>query len=178
MFPFHGIFQGFGVVLKNFWASFFLNRDSGGIATIQYPEEKPAIKEHFRNFPFLVYDEKPENPRCVACDICAKECPPKCIFIVRETDKDGKPLKKPAVFDIDFSICMNCGICEEVCPFDAVFMDHEFEISTHERFQNLLYKKENLLKPNSYFHQIRPTDAKAVDDHRHKATPQPPEASS
>lgn len=178
MFPIHGIFTSLGIVLKNFFASFFKKSEAGGVTTLQYPEEKPPIKEHFRNFPFLVYDEKPEDPRCVACDICAKECPPKCIFIVRETDKEGKPLKKPAVFDIDFSICMNCGICEEVCPFDAIFMDHEFEISKTERFQDLLYKKETLLKSNSYFHHIRPSDAQAIDQRRSKTAAKTPEAGS
>lgn len=157
------------VTLKSFVNSYFKKPDQGGLFTVEYPEKRLVAKERFRNFPFLVYDEKPEDPRCVACDICAKECPPKCITITRDFDKDGKPLKKPALFDIDLTVCMNCGICEEACPFDAIFMDHEFEIAGLERQQSLLYHKENLLKPNSYFQSIRPNDAAVIDARRREA---------
>jgi NADH-quinone oxidoreductase subunit I len=159
MFGF-GVLKGMLVTIQNFVASYFSKEH---LTTVQYPEERLPEKERFRNFPFLVFDQAPEDPRCVACDICAKECPPKCITIVRDADKDGKPLKKPKVFDIDFSICMNCGICEEVCPFDAIFMDHEFELAEYGRFEELNYRKERLLKPNTYFQKIRPTDAAPID---------------
>ena len=162
-----GVVKGMLVTFKNFVASYFKGPEEGGIFTVQYPEKRLKEKERFRNFPFLVYDKEPGDPRCVACDICAKECPPKCIYIVREFDKDGKPLKKPAIFDIDFTVCMNCGICEEACPFDAIYMDHEFEIaSTTERNEKLLFHKDQLLKTNEYFHKIRPTDAEEIDAHR------------
>ncbi len=161
-----GIVKGMLVTLKNFTASYFKGPEDGGLFTVQYPEKRLKEKERFRNFPFLIYDNNPDNLRCVACDICAKECPPKCIYIVREFDKDGKPLKKPAVFDIDLTVCMNCGICEEACPFDAIYMDHEFEIAGPERNQNLLYHKDQLLKSNEHFHKIRPTDAAEIDTRR------------
>ena len=171
MFGF-GVLKGMWVTLKNFVGSYFSKER---LTTVQYPEERLSEKERFRNFPFLVFDEKPEDPRCVACDICAKECPPKCIYIVRDTDTEGKPLKKPKTFDIDYTICMNCGICEEVCPFDAIFMDHQFELAEFGRFEDLLYRKERLLKPNSYFHKIRPTDATRIDEKlKAKAQKQPP----
>ncbi len=157
------------VTLKNFVTSYFKAPDEGGIFTVEYPEKRLPEKERFRNFPFLLYDKNPENLRCVACDICAKECPPKCIYIVREFDKDGKPLKRPAVFDIDFTVCMNCGICEEACPFDAIYMDHEFEIASADRHAKLLYHRDDLLKSNEYFHKIRPTDASAIDARRREA---------
>ena len=175
-----------GVTLKNFLASYLRPRhpeamDTGGLITIQYPKERLVEKERFRNFPFLVYDGKPDNLRCVACDICAKECPPKCIYIVRDTDAEGKPLKRPKVFDIDFTVCMNCGICEEACPFDAIFMDHEFEIGGAERQQSLVRHQDQLLKPVEYFSKIRPTDCSAIEEKRRKeaekkAAKQSPEA--
>ena len=164
-----GVLRGMLVTLKNFFTSYFKGPEEGGLFTVEYPEYRIPEKERFRNFPFLIYDDKPENLRCVACDICAKECPPKCIYIVREFDKDGKPLKRPAVFDIDFTVCMNCGICEEACPFDAIYMDHEFEIAGGERQNNLLYHKEDLLKSNEHFHKIRPTDAREIDQRRREA---------
>lgn len=164
-----GIVKGMMVTLKNMAASYFKKPEEGGLFTVEYPEKRLPQKQRFRNFPFLIYDKEPANLRCVACDICAKECPPKCIYIVREFDKDGKPLKKPAVFDIDFTVCMNCGICEEACPFDAIYMDHEFEIADHERNQNLLYHRDDLLKSNEYFHKIRPDDATEIDARRKEA---------
>lgn len=165
-----GIVRGMMITLKNFFLSYVRKQDEvGGIFTSQYPEQRLPEKERFRNFPFLVFDQNPDNLRCVACDICAKECPPKCIYIVREFDKDGKPLKRPATFDIDFTVCMNCGICEEACPFDAIYMDHEFEIAGRERQGNLLYHRDDLLKSNEYFHKIRPTDAAEVDNRRAEA---------
>ena len=164
MFFGSGILRGMWITLKNFFYSYSKGPEHmNGMFTTQYPEQRLPEKERFRNFPFLVYDDKPEDPRCVACDICAKECPPKCIYIVREFDKDGKPLKKPAVFDIDFTVCMNCGICEEACPFEAIYMDHEFEIASPTRNKTLLYHRDDLLKPNEYFHKIRPNDATVVD---------------
>ncbi|MBI4372449.1 MAG: NADH-quinone oxidoreductase subunit I [Candidatus Omnitrophica bacterium] len=164
-----GVLKGMIVTLKNFVLS-YLSKER--LVTVQYPDERLPEKERFRNFPFLIYDEKPEDPRCVSCDICAKECPPKCIFIVRDADEQGKPLKKPKVFDIDFSICMNCGICEEVCPFDAIFMDHEFELAKYGRFEDLNYHKEDLLKQAEYFAKIRPADATRIDaKRREKAQP-------
>jgi len=57
--------------------------------------------------------------RCVGCQICEKECPPKCILIEKSKDKKpdavGKQQFYPAVFDIDISVCMSCQICVEVC---------------------------------------------------------------
>ena len=105
--------------------------------------------------------------RCVACQICEKECPPKCIYIVKSTDKKpdalGKPQIYPARFDIDISVCMSCQICVEVCPFEAIKMDTQFELSTTDRFGGLLYDKEELSRSNEYYHGIHPTEAAEVD---------------
>lgn len=169
MFLGSGVLRGLMVTLKNFFASYFRGPEEGGLTTVQYPEQRLPEKENFRNFPFLVYDGTPDNMRCVACDICAKECPPKCIYIVRDTDSEGKPLKRPGVFNIDHTVCMNCGICEEACPFDAIFMDHNFEIASPDRLGDLLLHRDDLLKPNEYFRKIRPTDATAIDAKRAEA---------
>jgi len=168
-----GVLRGMGVTLKNFLASYLAPRkpvglDTAGLVTVQYPDERLPEKERFRNFPFLIYDGTPDNLRCVACDICAKECPPKCIYIVRDTDEQGRALKRPKIFDIDFTVCMNCGICEEACPFDAIFMDHEFEIAGPERQQSLVYHQDQLLKPAEHFAKIRPTDYAAIEERRRK----------
>jgi NADH-quinone oxidoreductase subunit I len=106
--------------------------------------------------------------RCVACQICEKECPPKCIFIEKSKDKKpdylGKPQFYPAVFNIDVSVCMSCQICVEVCPFDAIEMDTTFELSTDNRFGGLLWRKAQLAKSNEYFHKIHPVGSVEVDE--------------
>lgn len=162
-----GILQGLAVTAKNFIGSF---HDPARMVTSQYPEERTQLPEAYRNFPFLV-TENAEDPlgsmRCVACQICEKECPPQCIYIEKSKDKKpdaaGRPQLYPAIFDIDTSTCMSCQICVEVCPFDAIKMDQVFEIATTDRFSALLLNKVQLAKPNSYFHQIHPTEAEEVD---------------
>ena len=158
-----GLLQGLAVTARNLVGSY---HDPDRYTTIEYPEVKPALPEAYRNFPFLVA-EKAEDPlgtlRCVACQICEKECPPQCIYIVMDRDEKGKARMKPKVFDIDTSVCMSCQICVEVCPFDAIKMDQVFEIATDERFNALLLHRDQLAKTNGYFHQIHPTEAAEVD---------------
>jgi NADH-quinone oxidoreductase subunit I len=161
-----GIIKGLVTTATNFVGSY---TDAARLVTVQYPEERAAPKENARQFPFLVYDgdEAEKGLRCVACQICEKECPPQCIYIEKSTTKKpdhvGKPQFFPRVFDIDLSVCMSCQICAEVCPFDAIKMDTEFELSTADRFGGLLMRKEQLARPNSHFHKIHPTEAAEVD---------------
>ena len=156
-----GIIKGMAVTAKNFVGSYF---DKKRMTTVQYPEEREEPEENYRNFPFLVFDDDPEaGLRCTACKICEKECPPQCIYIVKDTDENGKAMKHPKVFDIDISVCMSCQICVEVCPFESIKMDKVYELSTRDRFGKLLLRKDELSKSNQYFHQIRPTEAAAVD---------------
>lgn len=161
-----GILKGMGVTARNFVGSFY---DKERLTTIQYPEERAPLPENYRNFPFLVHDGDDAHAglRCVACQICEKECPPQCIYIIKSKDKKpdalGKPQFYPATFDIDISVCMSCQICVEVCPFEAIKMDKVYELSRRERFDALLMKKDELAKSNDYYHQIHPTEAAAVD---------------
>jgi NADH-quinone oxidoreductase subunit I len=136
---------------------------TNGLVTIEYPDVKQQHSERFRYFPFLVYDKTPDNLRCVACKICEVECPPQCIYIETDKDAQGKPLKRPKVFDIDISVCMSCNICVEVCPFEAIKMDNQFEYAGYERFLQLRATKEDLLKPNAYFQTIKPVESAEVD---------------
>jgi NADH-quinone oxidoreductase subunit I len=176
-----GILRGLGVTLKHFLDTYLqdfrwrgklygtekgLNfRTSGqanGVFTVQYPEERLPMPEEFRFIPFLVYEEGSageKKQRCTSCGICAKVCPPQCIWIFRANDPNtGRPVPSPAEFFIDTDICMNCGLCAEYCPFDAIKMDHDFEIASYDRKTHHIYNIEKLSKPASYYAQIRPVN--------------------
>ena len=161
-----GIVKGMAQTARNFLGS-YVEKDR--LVTVQYPEERLPQQQAARNFPFLVYDgdDAQRGLRCVACQICEKECPPKCIYIVkdvtRKPDYIGKLQFQPKIFDIDISVCMSCQICVEVCPFDAIKMDVEFELSTSDRFGQLLLRKLDLAKSNTYYHQIHSEEAAEVD---------------
>ena len=161
-----GILKGMAVTGRNFLGSYF---EKDRLTTVQYPEERDVLPENARNFPFLVFDgdDAEAGLRCVACQICEKECPPQCIYITKSKDKKpdyiGKPQFYPAVFDIDISVCMSCQICVEVCPFEAIKMDKVYELSRRERFDALLMRRGDLAKPNTYYHSIHPLEAEQVD---------------
>jgi NADH-quinone oxidoreductase subunit I len=171
-----GILKGLKETARNALGSFV---SAERLTTVEYPEQRLPLPEASRNFPFLVYDgaDWQAGLRCVACQICEKECPPKCIYIEKSKDKKpdhvGKMQIYPAKFDIDISVCMSCQICVEVCPFEAIKMDTEFELATDDRFGGLLLDREELAKSNEYYHKIHPTEASEVDarlaEEKHKA---------
>ena len=180
-----GILKGMAVTARNFVGSYF---EKERLITVQYPEERSPLPENYRNFPILIFDtdDAEAGLRCVACKICEKECPPQCIYIVKSEDKKpdymGKPQFYAKIFDIDISVCMSCQICVEVCPFEAIKMDKDFELSTRERFNNLLIGKGDLAKSNDYYHKIHPIEAAEVDRNlaeaaaKKKPAPAPPKA--
>jgi NADH-quinone oxidoreductase subunit I len=77
---------------------------------------------------------------------------------VRAKDERGKPLTRPAEFQIDTTICMNCGLCAEFCPFDAIKMGHDYEIAARQRMPYLVFDLQKLRVPTTYYARIRPTD--------------------
>src|SRR5437762_8237403 len=164
-----GIIKGMAETARNFVGSYVTKER---LTTVQYPEERLPQKEAARNFPFLLFDGKDPHAglRCVACQICEKECPPQCIYIIKSKDRKpdyvGKPQFYPTVFDIDVSVCMSCQICVEVCPFEAIKMDTEFELSTDNRFGGLLFNRDQLAKSNAHYNKIHPTEAAEVDAKR------------
>jgi NADH-quinone oxidoreductase subunit I len=179
-----GILKGLGVTLKHFVDTYVQDiRYAGrkivgqekfearqglkaaGLYTVQYPDEKLAVPERFRFVPFLVVEdadhpERPGHDWCTSCGICAKVCPPQCIWIIRGEDPVSKrPIPEPQAFFIDIDICMNCGYCAEFCPFDAIKMDHDYELASYDRTSAHIYDKKKLSKPMSYWKTIAPTTA-------------------
>ena len=188
-----GILKGMGVTLKHFIDTYvedikFLGKgkrtDSAfqirqgtqgknlGLFTVEYPEEKIAVPERFRFVPFLVMNNlddevNPGKDWCTSCGICAKVCPPQCIWIVRGTNPEtGRPKPEPEAFYIDIDICMNCGFCAEFCPFDAIKMDHDYELASYDRTAAHIYDKQKLSKEFRYYRTIAPVSAEAEAEDR------------
>ena len=150
-----------------------LRSSTEGAVTVQYPESPMPIGstyERFRVLPMLVYDQQDDGEkdvRCTSCGICAKVCPPQCIWIVQEMDDKNKPVPNPEEFFIDTSVCMNCGLCSEFCPFDAIKMDHQFALNvTENRQDNYLYDLEKLLVPAEYYAELHPKANAAEEEAR------------
>ncbi|MBE7512893.1 MAG: 4Fe-4S binding protein [Anaerolineales bacterium] len=178
-----GILKGLGVTFRHFVTTFvediqwlgkkrdldvFQQKQSlanRGMVTVEYPDEKIAVPERFRFVPFLVTynQDDPEyagKDWCTSCGICAKVCPPQCIWIVRGTDPVTKrPKPEPENFFIDIDICMNCGYCAEYCPFDAIKMDHDYELASYDRTSAHIFDKAKLSKELRYWESIAPTTA-------------------
>jgi NADH-quinone oxidoreductase subunit I len=183
-----GLLKGLGVTMRHFVDSFVYDRkpwewlftdrydtewlaknqdvDGKGMFTLQYPEQRRTLPENFRFLPMLVYEETPDNPRCTACGICARVCPPQCIWIERATDEKGRPSAHPAGFWIDAVVCMSCGYCAEYCPFDAIRMNQVYELATTNRDRDMFLSLEKLLVPVQYYAQLHPSDYAAEEEVR------------
>jgi NADH-quinone oxidoreductase subunit I len=187
-----GLLKGLGITLKHFVDTFADDRketpsryedsrqfngrriivqpvDQEGLLTIQYPEERRLLPERFRYIPMLLWDTQKGEDRCTACGICAKVCPPQCIWIVRDTDAAGKAVTRPAEFYIDAAVCMSCSFCVEFCPFDAIKMNHDYELAVYDRYPHLVYDKEELTVPVEYYAALWPTQYAAEEEARLKA---------
>jgi NADH-quinone oxidoreductase subunit I len=184
------LLRGLGITLGHFITSYtvgfqrgFRNRLRGqvrqhprekGIFTVQYPEERLKVPERFRVLPVLIFDGKEgeswsqQTERCTACGICAKVCPPQCIWIVQGKDPAGKPIPKASEFTIDVDVCMNCGFCAEYCPFDAIKMDHQFELGSDERHTSHIFDIDKLHVSTEYYAKTHPK-AWAEEEGRRKA---------
>ncbi len=179
-----GILRGHWITLKRFVRTFLHSDplrggrsdtihdagsdDSGtlrdGLFTVQYPEERLPVRERFRVFPVLIYDEDDGHIRCTSCDICARVCPPQCIWIEQATDAQGKGMPIPSQFVVDMDVCMNCGLCAEYCPFDAIKMDHLYALANTERHRSHLFTMEDLLVSSEYYRETHPEAWSSPDE--------------
>lgn len=91
-------------------------------ATVLYPFVKIEVVDNFRGK--LKFDQ----PKCIGCKICVRDCPSDAIEIFRisETEKKFK-----AVVSLDK--CIYCGQCVDSCPKDALEMTKEFELAHFDR---------------------------------------------
>ncbi len=135
-----------------------------GLFTVEYPDERLPSYERFRVLPVLVYDTEDGNVRCTSCNICAKVCPPQCIWMTQAKGPKGNVVPLPEDFFIDMDVCMNCGLCSEYCPFDAIKMDQNFELSNYERHQTHIYSLQDLLVSSEFYARTHPEAWNSEDE--------------
>jgi NADH-quinone oxidoreductase subunit I len=170
--PVPKLLAGLDVVIRHFFSAFRKDierpSESSGNFTVQYPEERLALPEAYRNFPILLYDDATGQELCTSCFQCQRICPPQVIHIKQATDPNtGKAVPAVDEFIIEYDACMSCGLCHEVCPFDAIKMDHEFELST-DNHPTMTVDKAGLDRPVSYYATIAPTMWAEVKDGAYK----------
>nr|HDN00910.1 NADH-quinone oxidoreductase subunit I [Deltaproteobacteria bacterium] len=116
----------------------------------QYPEDRTReISPIFRGEHYLQRDDKGREV-CIACGMCAKICPAKCITVKKGKRKEGEEDKYaaktyPASFEIDLLRCIFCGFCEDTCPKNAIVLGREFELARFTKEECILDKRKLLL---------------------------------
>ena len=97
------------------------------------PLKGAKFQERFRGAHVLQRDENGLE-KCVACFLCAADCPANCIYIeaaenTAEHRVSGAE-RYAKVYNIDYNRCIFCGYCVEACPTDAITHGHGFELAT------------------------------------------------
>src|SRR6476620_7165415 len=100
-----GMLAGLDVVIRHFTRAFGKKIETpseiAGVFTVQYPEERLALPEAYRNFPILLYDDKTGQELCTSCFQCERICPPQVIHMTQASDPaTGKPVPAVAEFMI------------------------------------------------------------------------------
>ena len=118
-----GVLEGLITTWKSHWRK---------PVTVQYPDEALPLAPRFMGFPGLIYDHVVDEPYCVGCQVCARNCPTNCMFVTMVDNpkfKSGESKRRKMIdeFEINISRCIACNICVEVCAFDAIEMTHIYE---------------------------------------------------
>jgi len=118
------------------------------VITTQYPKEATVLPPRFRGMLFN------DVQKCIACLLCAKDCPVDCIVV---TGVGKGKARRPDVFTIDFNKCMWCNLCVEVCPVESLYMTHEFETTFRDRRNMLVdFMKYDQAPPRPIGDEIAP----------------------
>ena len=117
--------------------------------TEDYPDTAPKFQERYRGAHVLQRDENGLE-KCVACFLCAANCPADCIYIEAAENTEQLRIsggeRYAQVYNIDYSRCIFCGYCVEACPTDAITHGHSIDLAPYD-INALIYRKEQLLEP-------------------------------
>src|SRR6185437_13818220 len=104
------IAQGLSVTLKNLFLP---------PVTEYYPDEPVHFEARFRGVHIQQRDENGLE-KCVACFLCAANCPANCIYIEAADNTAVQRIsageRYAKVYNIDYNRCIFCGYCVEACP--------------------------------------------------------------
>ncbi len=136
------ILKGMGLTLRHLLQNLFTyGTKHQTIVTIQYPDETRRYSPRFRGRHRL--KKNPDGSlRCVACKLCAENCPSHCIHITPASYPDPMKGNYPERYEIDITRCIFCGFCVEACPKDAIEMTQVSEMAGPGRE---VYDREFLL---------------------------------
>ena len=133
---------GLMVTLKHFLRNLF---NPSSRYTIEYPEQRRDYSHRFRGHHNLT--TRPDGSvRCVACFLCATNCPAECIHIEAAEQPDVNIEKYPVVYEIDMLRCVFCGYCVDACPEEAIIMSRNTDMAYFTREQSIVGKAQ-LMKP-------------------------------
>ena len=139
------LFGGMMVTIRHFLRNLF---GRGKMYTIQYPEERRNYSHRFRGHHILT--SRPDGSvRCVACYLCAQNCPAECIHIEAGEHPDVNIEKYPVVYEIDMLRCIFCGYCVDACPEEAIIMSNNYDMAYFTREQSIVGKAD-LMKPFTF----------------------------
>ena len=135
---------GMMVTLRHFLRNLF----KGPEYTINYPEERREYSHRYRGHHILT--TRPDGSvRCVACFLCAQNCPAECIHIEAGEHPDVNVEKYPVVYEIDMLRCVFCGYCVDACPEEAIIMSNNYDMAYFSRDQSIAGKAD-LMKPYTF----------------------------
>lgn len=136
---------GMMVTLRHFLGNLFGRRK---MYTIEYPEKRREYSHRFRGHHILT--TRPDGSiRCVACFLCAQNCPAECIRIEAAEHPDVNIEKYPVVYEIDMLRCIFCGYCVDACPEEAIIMSNNYDMAYFTREQSIVGKGD-LMKPFTF----------------------------
>ena len=139
------LFGGLAVTMRHFLRNLFRRNK---MYTIEYPEERRQYSHRFRGHHILT--SRPDGSvRCVACFLCAQNCPAECIHIEAAEHPDVNIEKYPVVYEIDMLRCIFCGYCVDACPEEAIIMSNNYDMAYFTREQSIV-GKEDLMKPFTF----------------------------
>ena len=139
------LLSGMMVTIRHMFANLFGLRKR---VTIQYPEERRQYSHRYRGHHILT--TRPDGSvRCVACFLCATNCPAECIHIEAADQPDVNVEKYPLVYEIDMLRCVFCGYCVDACPEEAIIMSNNYDMAYYTRDQSIVGKAD-LMKPYTF----------------------------